>query len=298
MGELIPGEFAIRAFDTNTYVSWKNDPFVDTSANTITDTEKFTFTAYTPQYTLIQALNGQYVTVPSEGGLTLPAVGTEETSLFTLIGPQAMENVWDSAAPPICFGYNIRTRYGPFVSAVNGGNVVGANAFLTEVTVAQDWEMFSILKSGDLGSGYKYYIKPFGEQIWQPALPGGVGEIFTVIQAEPPSSGGYVFQLYNGFNYLTANGGGGVDGASPGAVPFSTDRWKPLSWEVFNIVDQGDATYFIQTTSGFYVGYEQGSGNISTDIGTPDTPPPGWITKFEFLMLRTPVHGDILLAIP
>jgi hypothetical protein len=293
MSELLPGEFAIRTFDTNNYISWSTGALT-TSATTLSQTEKFKLTTYTPLYTLIQTLDGQYVTAAPQGGLTLTQ-GTEETSLFTLIGPQSIEENYEGAAAPnALYGFNIRTRYGPFVSAVNGGGMT-SNAFLTDITVAQDWEAFSIVKSGDLGSGYKYYIKPFGRQIFGPATLAGE-TLFTLIRAQPPNSGGYVLQVPNGFNYLSAIDGGGLVG-NQSRSPL-TDAWTPLAWEVFNIVDQGDGTYFIQTSSEFYLGFLYNIGTISTDIGTPDTPPPQWITKFEFIMARTPVHGDILLAIP
>jgi hypothetical protein len=294
MSELIPGEFAIRTYDTNNYISWSTGSLT-TSATTLGQTEKFKLTIYTPQYTLIQTLDGQYVTAAPQGGLILTQ-GTEETSLFTLIGPQFIQEGFPGAAAPgQLYGFNIRTRYGPFVSAVNGGGMT-SNAFLTDITVAQDWEAFSIVKSGDLGSGYKYCIKPFGRGVWnQMSLAGE--SIFTLIKAQPPNSGGYVLQTAIGFNYISAVDGGGLVGETNFPPPLTT-AWKPLNWEVFNIVDQGDGTYFIQTSSGFYLGFLINSENISTDIGTPDTPPPGWITKFEFVMARTPVHGDILLAIP
>jgi len=291
MSELIPGEFAIRTFDTNNYLSWSSGTgTVITSATTLSQTEKFQLTIYTPEYTLIQTLDGRYVTVDPLGGLSLTQ-GIQETSLFTLIGPQVMNESYEGSAGPLFFGFNIRTRNGNFVSAVNGGGMT-FNAFLTDITVAQDWEAFSIVKSGDLGSGYRYLIKPFGKQIYGSAFS-SLSSDFTLIQAQPPP-GGYVLLTSSGFTYLTAVGGGGLASGDN----LHTDAWKPLTWEVFNIVDQGDATYFIQTSSGFFLGYQEVTGRISTDIGTPDTPPPGWITKFEFLMARTPVHGDILLAIP
>jgi hypothetical protein len=298
MSELLPGEFAIRTFKTNNYLSWSFDRHtgtgtVTTSATTLGQTEKFKLTAYTPEYTLIQTLDGQNVTVAPDGQLTLTQ-GIEETSLFVLVGPQVISEIYEGDPASDLVGFNIRTRNGPFLSAVNGGGLT-SNAFLTDVTVAQDWEGFSIVKSGDLGSGYRYWIKPFGQQTM---LYLGTST-FTLIQAQvlPPSSGGYVLLTSNGFTYLTAVGGGGRDGdAAAGGESLHTDAWKPLNWEVFNIVDQGDATYFIQTSSGFYLGYA--GGIVRTDIGTPDTPPPGWITKFEFLMERTPVHGETLFAIP
>lgn len=173
---------------------------------------------------------------------------------------------------------------------LNGGGMT-SNAFLTDVTVAQDWEAFSIVKSGDLGSGYRYVIKPFGKQVLLPLFP---GTIFTLIQAL--AQGTYVLLNPNGFTCLTAVDGGGLDGLDGGDI-LHTDAWKPLSWEVFTIVDQGGRHIFHPDVARVLPRRFLGRF-FSTDIGTPDTPPPGWITKFEFLMVRTPTHGDILLAIP
>ena len=73
MSELLPGEFAIRTSDTNNYLSWLYDQSsgtgtVITSATTLGQTEKFKLTAWTPQFTLIQTLDLQNVTVAPEGG--------------------------------------------------------------------------------------------------------------------------------------------------------------------------------------------------------------------------------------
>ncbi|MGA8197600.1 MAG: hypothetical protein WB902_30035, partial [Acetobacteraceae bacterium] len=206
MSELLPGEFAIRTFKTNNYLSWSYDRHsgtgtVTTSATTLGQNEKFKLTAYTPEYTYIQTLDGQYVTVAPDGRLTVTQE-TEESSLFTLIGPQEIPETYEGDPATGLFGFNIRTRNGPFVSAVNGGGMT-SNAFLTDVTVAQDWEAFSIVKSGDLGSGFRYCIKPFWKQVLLPLFPGN--SAFTLIQA-PFSSrpGGYVLLTQNSFTYLTA----------------------------------------------------------------------------------------------
>jgi hypothetical protein len=330
MSELLQGEFAIRCFDTSSYISYANvagnNPFLDTSGHKVTDFEKFRFTAYSPQYTLIQTLNlEQYVTVPPEGGLILTDE-LEEASLFTLIGPQ-----FCSLGPDVSgdfFGFNIRTINGAFVSAVNGGNMAAPNAFLTEVTVAQDWEAFAIVQAGvqiqgdvevgELGSGYRYTFKPVaGLVLVQVPIPGLDGT-FTLIKAKPPGitihpepsaigppppvTGAYVFQLSNGFNYLTAAGSGAQSG--PVFQVFHNDAWNPLSWEVFNITPNNllsnavpsYPSYFIQTASGLYFGYNASTGTCSTDIADPDLPPDGFNTSFEFSMVRTPVHGAFITA--
>lgn len=115
MSELLPGEFAIRTFKTNNYLSWGTGTLT-TSATTLGQTEKFKLTTLTPEYTLIQALDGQYVTVAPDGKLTLTKE-TEETSLFTLIGPQYFPETYEGDPATGLYGFNIRTRNGPFVSA-------------------------------------------------------------------------------------------------------------------------------------------------------------------------------------
>jgi hypothetical protein len=44
------------------------------------------------------------------------------------------------------------------------------------------------------------------------------------------------------------------------------------SWEKFRMIDQGNGTYVIQTTSGWFVGWKFGtSDHISSRIRHPDT---------------------------
>jgi hypothetical protein len=71
-----------------------------------------------------------------------------------------------------------------------------------------------------------------------------------------------------------------------------TDATQIQAWEKFNIVDQGDATYTIQTHSGFYLAVntnvEQTTGGISTRISFPDDAPQiGYTAKFELMMFGT-----------
>jgi hypothetical protein len=305
VGQLLPGEFAIRTWDKNTYLSGlPHTGTVITAATTLGSTEKFKLTAYTPEFTIIQTTsNGFSVTVAPEGGLNL-SQGIPENSLFTLKGPMQTAGL-----------FNILTRNGPFLSAVDGGGQT-SNAFLTDVTVAQDWEAFWVVKSGDLGSGYRYIIRPKVD-VLSPinflTAPGGGGRvgagaltargqilttdgIFTVIQAvDGPFFGGYALQTANGFNYVTAVDGGGLASGDN----LHTDATRVRDWEIFRIVDQGDATYTIQTLSGFYLAVAtSANGDISTRIDPPDAAPEiGYTAKFEFIMLPNQLQGSTQIAV-
>jgi hypothetical protein len=95
LGELLPGEFAIRLYERrNSFVSGLYDKYsgtgtVITSATTLGPTEKFKLTAYAPGYALIQS-DGHYVTAMPGGGLSL-SQSIVENSLFTLKGPMQGE---------------------------------------------------------------------------------------------------------------------------------------------------------------------------------------------------------------
>lgn len=199
---------------------------------------------------------------------------------------------------------HIRTFNEHFLTALGGGGKA-SNAFHTDATVASTWETFWVLKSGALGSGYRYAIRPAGT--------GGPGEVvnfltavgggghgansypaivhnqglvptwsgFTLLQQ---ADGSYALQTYSG-NYVTAVGGGGLASGDN----LHTDATQIQAWEKFKIVDQGNATYIIQTVSGFYLAVNTSVldiGGISTRISFPDAAPQiGYTAKFELLMM-------------
>ncbi len=305
---LLPGEFTMRTYLKNTYLTARDggrhsiDALI-TAATTLGPNEKFKLTTIQPNYTAIQTLQGYYVSAVGEGGLggNFPAsevLQTERTSLaddalFVLFGPGAGG------------GSNIRTFNEHFLTALGGGGKT-SNAFHTDATVASTWETFFVLKSGDLGSGYRYAIRPAGT--------GGPGEVvnfltafgggglgtkqypamthfrglgtdsqFTLIRL---NDGSYALQTSNGINYVTAVGGGGIANGDN----LHTDATQIQAWEKFKIVDQGDGTYTIQTVSGFYLAVNtnvlQFTGGISTRISFPDAAPQiGYTAKFELMMI-------------
>ena len=300
---LLPGEFVIRTYLTNNYLTARDggrhtDDAVITSATTPGPNEKFKLSKIGPNYTAIQTLQGYYVSAANGGGLganfdASQVLHTYVTSLvdsakFRLIGPSAAGN---SA---------IGTVNGHLLTALGGGGKA-THAFHTDATVASTWEAFWVLKSGDLGSGFRYAIRPVGTGVsivnFLTALGGGGRPApavthfsglapesqFTLIRLE---DGSYALQTANGFNYVTAVDGGGL---SSGADNLETDATQIGPWEKFKIVDQGDATYTIQTVSGFYLGVNthvlQTIGGISTRISDPNAAPQiGYTAKFELMM--------------
>jgi hypothetical protein len=289
-----PGEFALRTYLKNTYVSaLPHTSTLMTTATALGSGEKFQLTVYTPEFILIQTtLNGFYLTVLPEGGLGL-SLQIMENSLFTLAGPSIV------GGPILGSGVStIRTLDGHFLTAVGGGGQ-SSDPFHTDATAASTWEWFWVLKTGDLGSGYRYAIRPVG--IASDYLAASLGGGFAVqsIERTPLStdsqftliqvSDGYALQTPNGFNYVTAVNGGGIASGEN----LHTDATRISDWETFKIVDQGDGTYTIQTVSGFYLGVaEAAGGNISTRIDPPDTAPEiGYIAKFEFMMIPNQRQG-------
>jgi hypothetical protein len=94
------------------------------------------------------------------------------------------------------------------------------------------------------------------------------------------ADGSFALQTVDGFHYLTADDGGGLDSGNV----FLTTQTHIQAWERFKIVDQGDGTYIIQTVSGFFVGIAQ-NGAVSTRVLNPFSPPPGFSAKFELVMV-------------
>ena len=302
---LLPGEFVIRTYLKNNYLTARDggrhsiDALI-TSATTPGPNEKFKLSKIGPNYTAIQTLKGFYVSAVGGGGIggnfpSLQVLQTERTTLaddalFRLIGPSVGG---DS---------NIGTFNGHLLTALGGGGKT-THAFHSDATVAGTWEIFWVLKSGDLGSGFRYAIRPVGTGVsivnFLTAIGGGdqpppapamthfsglfPESQFTLIRLE---DGTYALQTADGFNYVTAVNGGGLASGDN----LHTDATRIGSWEKFRIVDQGDATYTIQTVSGFYLAVNthvaQTTGGISTRISDPNAAPQiGYTAKFELMMI-------------
>jgi hypothetical protein len=275
-----------------------------------------------PGYCWIQTLLDQKFlgSVPG-GGLELSSTLTgSPIQQFTLIGPN------QGLGFPIGSGdFQIKTYDGSYLIAAEGGGQT-SNAFLTDQPPNPFFSNFWIVKCGDLGDGYRYAIKA--------VVPGEVGNfltahkgggqtqnsiiaypkngltsdgIFTLRQmppneaTQPPALNGYALQTSNGFNYVTAVDGGGLAGGDN----LHTDATRvdltlpdyPDVWENFQIVDQLDGTYAIQTMSGYYLAVASVSPSsetgISTDISSPDLAPGiGYTAKFEFIMIPNQLGTD------
>jgi hypothetical protein len=304
---VLPGEFAIRTFLKNTFLTARDGgghsiDAVVTAATALGPNERFRLATMQPDFTTIETPRGNYVSAVGGGGLGggFPAsqvLQTERTAiaddaLFVLDGPGAGG------------GTTIRTFNQHFLTALGGGGKA-SNAFHTDATTASTWELFSVLKTGDLGSGYRYGIRPAGTggpgQVvnFLTALGGGgrganqypavthfrglaSDSWFTLLRL---ANGAYALQTLSG-NFVTAVGGGGLASGDN----LHTDATQIRAWEEFRFADQGDGTYTIQTVSGFFLAVNthilQETGGISTRISFPDAAPGiGYTAKFELMMI-------------
>ena len=311
---VLPGEFAIRTYLKNTYLTARDGgrhsiDAVITAATAPGPNEKFRLSKIAPtNYTTIQTLPGYYVSALGGGGLggnveASQVLQTERTSLaddalFRLIGPNAVPGGNQDGTT------TIGTFNDHFLTALGGGGKT-SNAFHTDATAAGSWEKFWVLKSGDVGSGFRYAIMASGTRSFLIASgEGGIGPptkglapaifayhyldesgYFTLIRLD---EGSYALQTRNGVNYVTAVGGGGIARGDN----LHTDATRIGAWEKFKIVDQGDATYTIQTVSGFYLAvkpYFEGlppDDLISTRISFPNEAPQiGYTAKFNLMMI-------------
>lgn len=285
-----PGEFALRTYK-GFYVTALDgggriaEPVLLTTATTAGPWEKFTFAVTypdTPHDKSIQTSRGYYLTALNGGGLTGGAFHTDATQALDWERFRLLDLSVGNFAPSF---YAINTIKGFYVTAVGAGGK-SADAFHTDATQIQNWEKFRIVKCGDVGSGFEYGILTADGTFLSAELPGGrssQGDIIIVGRAEPESrfkfirqsDGSHALQTSNGVTFVTALGGGGLvqkyidcDPGFPGAcisttsTIFHTDATQVLAWEKFRIIDQGNCTYALQTSSGFNVGiYRDSAGH-------------------------------------
>lgn len=285
-----PGEFALRTYK-GFYVTALDgggriaEPVLLTTATTAGPWEKFTFAVTypdTPHDKSIQTSRGYYLTALNGGGLTGGAFHTDATQALDWERFRLFDLSVGDFAPSY---YAISTIKGFYVTAVGAGGK-SANAFHTDATQIQNWEKFRIVKCGDVGSGFEYGILTADGTFLSAVLPGGQssqGDITIVGRAEPESrfklirqdDGSHALQTSNGVTFVTALGGGGLVqkfiGCDPGILGacisttstiFHTDATQVLAWEKFRVIDQGNCTYALQTSSGFNVGiYRDSAGH-------------------------------------
>src|SRR5215469_5004596 len=278
---VLPGEFAIRtqkgyyltAVDGGGRTS---DPVVITVATSAGPWEKFKLIVTSPslpQDKSLQTARGNFVTAVSGGGLTANVLHTDATQARDWERFGLLDLSVGNFAPSY---YALNTIKGLYVTAVGAGGKY-ADAIHTDATQVQAWEQFRIVKCGDVGSGYEYGVMAANGWFLTPQFAGGggPGDMSILPPAGPQTrfrlirqgDGSYALQTSNGVNFVTALGGGGkvqeyveCHPSFPGAclsgfsTIFHTDATQVRAWEKFQVIDQGDCTYAIQTTSGYYVG--------------------------------------------
>ncbi|GKS57225.1 hypothetical protein YTPLAS18_07520 [Nitrospira sp.] len=299
----LPGEFAIRSYLQNTPWTARDGGHhsidaVITVPSVIGPNQRFKLASVQPDFTTIQTSGGYYVSaVDGLGGppnVTQP-VQTElrtpqnDIALFRVDGPSAAGT------------FTVKSYGGHFLTALGGGGKAN-DAFHTDATKAQSWEMYYFLKCGDLGTGYQYAIRPTGtgnipgkgDFVSFLTAQGGGGRTTQAMTAYSgyqaasrfklirQSNGSYALQTSNGVNYLTAVNGGGLASGDN----LQTNRTQVQAWETFKIVEQSNCSYTIQTVSGFYLAVGPGSSTISTRISDPNAAPTiGYNAKFELIMV-------------
>ncbi len=287
-----PGEFAFRT-QKGYYLTAINgggriaDPIVVTSATAAGAWEKFKLAIATPPSPYdktIQTASGNYLTAVNGGGMTANVLHTDATQ------PKDWERfrlIYMGGFPPPYYG--IGTIKGNFLTAVGAGGRY-QDAVHSDAKQIQAWEQFRIMKCGDPGSGYEYGVMAADGEFLAAStyegkpnfgLNGHPTEAEMKFKLIRQGDGTYALQTVNG-RYLTALGGGGqvekydrkywtpdcgglfggpcIGGSAP---IFHTDATQVQAWEKFRFVDQGNCTYTIQTTSGFFAGIFKDSSGVT-----------------------------------
>lgn len=303
---LLPGRFMIKTYLKGNLITARdggghNRDALITSAITVGPNEKFQLTTSNPSFTTFTTAGGDFVAAVDGGGATAAAAAFDTTGrfltdfvLFRVDGPKS-----DGV-------YTIQTWGENFVTALGGGGKT-TEAFHTDGFRADTWEFFYMLKTGDLGDGYKYVIRPAGTGF----VPGqgdkprfisatggggrttnamtstttkGTNEIFTL---EKQPNGTYALRTAHG-NLVTAVGNGGLAHPTSSSDTLHTDATQIQAWERFNVVERSPGLYGIQTGSGFWIGMDPQFKTFSTRIDPPeDAGSIGYTALFEFMMSFT-----------
>ncbi|MFZ0317741.1 MAG: hypothetical protein WAL56_01340 [Candidatus Sulfotelmatobacter sp.] len=308
--QLLPGQFAIQTFLKETFLTavaggGRIADAIHTDATQVGAWEKFNLWAYSGRDTTpenpegftqyaVQTQSGNYITAMEGGGRTDDVLHTDATQAlawekFGLI-PQSPSF---SLYPPNYqlthdspWYYAIPTKTGNYLTALGGGGDTDPSVH-SDATKIASWELFRLIKCGELMSGYQYAIRPI-EGFTLTANNGGgltrnglflstLDDIdrrpWTKLTLLEQDDGSYAMQTVSG-NYVTAVGGGGIppfDENGTESDVFHTDAVRIQAWEKFRILDQGDGTYVIQTTvSREFIGAIDDTGELylRTDIQT------------------------------
>jgi len=255
---------------------------------------RFTLWRNTSGRFAFQTYSGNFITAVDGGGLTTDVLNTVAADIA----------VWEEfrIAPtglPGAFSISIQTNNNNFLTAVGEGGKT-TNAIHSDATKVQDWETFFLRKSGDLGSGFQYFIVPTDTQQAVAAKNGGGLTQNTIqffgqngvhlswarfILIQQPN-GSHAIQTING-NFLTAVNGGGLDYGTTNTDNIHTDATVAKAWEQFTFVDRGDSTYCIQTVSGYFLGKRtyggSAEGEYSTDISDINSATRFWVIPANFI---------------
>jgi hypothetical protein len=297
----LPGEYLIKTYDKGNYVTARGggNQLTDAliaSATTPGPNEQFRLYSGLADVVFMMTSANYYVAAIDGGGVsnaptTFETQGTTfyDTELFRFNGPSPSGTS------------SISTFKGNFITALDGGGR-SSSAFHTDATLAQSWELFYLLKSGDLGHGYRYAIRPVGtgnipgkgdNAIYLAALGGRTfdamfasaglmfNSVFTLL-LQP--NGNYALRTADGY-FLTARNGGGLAHPTPqDGDTLQTIQITIQAWEQFTLREEAVGVYSIKTASGFYVGVSPGYQTFSTRIGSPqDAPSIGYVALFEFV---------------
>jgi hypothetical protein len=281
----LPGEFAFRT-SKGYYVTALDgggrtaDPVLVTASTAAGAWEKFRIASTNPNTPHDKSLltgRGNYVTAMNGGGLGGGAFHTDATQAKDWERFRLLDLSVGNFAPSY---YAFQTIKGFYVTAVGAGGKY-ADAFHTDAKQIKDWEKLRIVKCGDIGPESEYGILTANGSFLKAELAAGKsqGDLWLDSYAGPltrfkfirQGDGSYALQTSNGVNFVTALGGGGqVQKELPCSgnvclqsysVIFHTDARQVQAWEKFRLIDQGNCTYAIQTTSGFHMGiYKDSSG--------------------------------------
>lgn len=290
--ELWPGQFAIRTYLKRTFVTANGGGNLNSDAlNTIAVIPavdgRFRFRFKQPDFATIQTRLNYFVSATGGAGLGDPQVA-DIISMATTRTVLADDALFRIEGPTAIGQFYIKTYRGNFLSAVDGGGRP-TGAFRASARTATMNEMFQIIKCGSLGSGFTYALKPkrsgydpvtkTDKPYFLIAKNGGGRTVdamstfsglnnYAKFKLILQSNGTYALQTSNGTNYVTAREGGGLSRGDKKGDNLQTNRTQVGPWEQFKIVDQGDCSYAIQTSGGWYLA-SSGSGLISTRISFP-----------------------------
>ena len=286
---VVLGEFAIRT-TKGYYLTAVNgggrsaDPTLITATKAPGPWERFKIAIPNPGQVYdkaIQTATGNFVTAVGGGGRVSDVLHSDATQ----VKDWERFHLTDLAASAPSF-HAFQTIKGTFLTAVGAGGKYD-DAIHTDATAINAWERFRIVKCGDPGSGHEYGIMAANGSFLFAQNAGGRSQ-GTVILSAPTaletkfrffkqSNGTYAVQTSTGRNYVTALQGGGLvqKYQDPDCGMFSaciggfstifhTDATQVQGWEQFKVIDQGNCTYAIQTSSGFFMGiYKDPKGYMS-----------------------------------